>query len=195
VPVRVARSSRCHGDLGADRLDEWLGGRGPTAVVGDLEEVEARQVISEEVRIDLLLHVAGEEKMLAADPPQQHHGHVVDPGPGIWRFVRDLPADRPQHAHPDLIHGQVITGRDREVRRRVREAESLEPGGVPGTGSAHPGLEHPADPVASQQQRQTRDVVLVGMAEDHRIDASVPWRDPPIELHQQSIRVWPTVDQ
>ena len=51
----------------------------------------------------------------------------------------------------------------------------------------HPRLEHAADAVALEQERQAGDVVLVWMAQDDRVYPAVPRRDPPIEGHEQAI--------
>ena len=59
----------------------------------------------------------------------------------------------------------------------------------------HPRLEHAADAVALEQEGQARDVVLVRMAQDDRVDPAVPRRDPPIEGHQQAIGIGSAVDE
>ena len=38
-------------------------------------------------------------------------------------------------------------------------------------------------------------MILVGVAEDHGLDPTVPWRDATIELDEEPVRVRPAVDQ
>ena len=59
----------------------------------------------------------------------------------------------------------------------------------------HPRLEHAADPIALEQEREAGDVVLVRMAQDQRVDPAVPRRDPPIEGHEQAIGIGAAVDE
>jgi hypothetical protein len=81
------------------------------------------------------------------------------------------------------------------MRRRSGSSEPVDPGCIPGSGSTHAGLEYPRDAVASQQERQSRDVVLVRMGQDHGVKATIPRRDAPIELDQQAIGIRTAVDQ
>jgi hypothetical protein len=62
-------------------------------------------------------------------------------------------------------------------------------------GTEHARLEHPSDPVAVEEQRQTGDMILVRMGQDDGVDASVPRRDAPVELDEQPVRVRPAIDQ
>ena len=59
----------------------------------------------------------------------------------------------------------------------------------------HAGFEHAPDAVPREQERKAGNVILVRVREDHCIDPSIPRRDAPIELDQQSIRIRPTVDE
>ena len=61
VAVRVARAGRRHRDRRSGRIDEGLGGRRPAAVMGDLEQVDMRQSVREQRRIDALLDVAHQQ--------------------------------------------------------------------------------------------------------------------------------------
>lgn len=164
-------------------------------MVGDLEQVHRRQTLREQARIYVLFDVTGKQEPAVADLAEQHDRHVVDPAAGVGRLHRHLPADRPQHAHRDLVHGQSVTRRDRQVDWRPRSCQSSKPGGVAGSWPAHPGLQHALDPVAVEQQRQPRDMVLMGVRQDDHIDPAVPRRDPPIELDEQPIRIRSAVDQ
>jgi hypothetical protein len=161
----------------------------------DFEKIELRQPGGEEARIDLLFDVAGQQEPALADRAEQHDRHVVDARSGVGRFDRDLPSDRPQDAQIDLVDRQSVAGSDREMRRRAVLAEAIAPRRVTGPGPAHPRLEHPRDAVPRQEQRQTGHVVLVWVGQDHRVDATVPWRDQAVELDEQPIRVRPAIDQ
>jgi hypothetical protein len=72
-------------------------------VVGDLEEVEARQTRSQQARVDVLFHVAGQQEAPLPDRAKQHDRHVVDARPGVGWFGRHLAPDRPQDAQVDLV--------------------------------------------------------------------------------------------
>jgi len=147
VPIRVAGARRRDRDPWSDGIHERLGRRGPAAVVGHLQQVEPRQAVGEETRIDLLLDVAGQHEPPVTDRPKEHDGHVVDAGPAVGRFERDLAADRPQDGHADLVHGQPIAGRQAEPLRRIPRAQSGEPGRVAWSRSTCPRLEDPTHPV------------------------------------------------
>ena len=73
-PGRDARTGSRHPPRrrrpGPHRVDERLGGRGPAAVMGDLEQVDARQARREELRIDLLLDVAHQQEPPVPDLPE-----------------------------------------------------------------------------------------------------------------------------
>ena len=73
--------------------------------------------------------------------------------------------------------------------------QPIEPGRVARSRPAHPGLEHPADAVAVEQEGQAGDVVLVRVRQDDRVDPPVPRRDPPIELDEQPVGIRPAIDQ
>jgi hypothetical protein len=153
-------------------------------VVSHLEEIEPRQPFREQARIDVLLDVPGEQEPPRPNGPQEDHRDVVDAGPGVRRLGRDPATDRPQHSQRDFVHGQPIACRDHEMWWRSGSSEPVDPSRIPGSGSAHAGLEDPRDAVPSQQQRESRDVVLVRMGQDHCVQAAIPRRDAPIELDQ-----------
>ena len=96
VAVRVARPRRGDRDPWPDGIDERLRRGRPAAVVRDLEEVEPRQAVGEERRVDLLLDVPRQQEPVVADGAQHDHRHVVDPRPAVRRHGRHLAADRPQ---------------------------------------------------------------------------------------------------
>jgi hypothetical protein len=195
VAIWVAGARRGHRHLRPGCLDEGFSRRGLAAVVRHLEQVDLRQSLGQERWVDALLDIAHQEHPARADLAQQHDGHVVDGRAAIRRFEGNLAADRPQDAQPDLIDGQAVPGPEAQAYWSAHGTEPTGPRGIAGTRSEHPRLEHAADAVALEQERQARDVVLVRMAQDDRVDPAVPRRDPPIEGHQQAIGIGSAVDE
>ena len=195
MAVRVSSAGRRDRHRGPRRIDECLRRRRAAAVVGDLEEVDVRQVVLQERRIDALLDVAHEQDATLPDLAEQHDRHVVDAGAAIgWRGGH-LAAERPEDAEADLVDVEVVTGREPEPDRRTRSRQVAQPRRVARPRAAHARLEDPADLVALEQQGETGDVILVGVAEDDGVDPSVPRRDPGIEDDHQAARIRTTVDE
>jgi hypothetical protein len=194
MAVTVPGSGRRHRDRGTGGVEERVGGRGPAAVVGDLEQVNPRDRFAQ-LGIDLLLDVAGQQELAALDRAEQHDRHVVDAGPGVGWLERDLAAARPQDLEADLVDGDPITRREQQAGRSTIAGQFGGPGRIPGSRAAHAGLEDLIDPVSAQQQRETRDMVLVRMRQDDRIEPAIPGRDQAVELNQQPVGVRTAVDQ
>ena len=148
----------------------------------------------EQIGIDVLFDVAGEQEPPAIDGPEQHDRDVVDAGAGIGRSSRDTATNGPEHLERDVVNGQAIT-RSKLAAGCGPAGEHCRPGGVPGTRSKHPGFERPANAVPLEQQRQPRHVVLVRVGEHHRIKATIPRWDPLIEFDQQAIGIRTAVDE
>jgi hypothetical protein len=163
--------------------------------MGDLEEVDVRQVILQERWIDALLDVAHEQHTTVTDLAEQHDRHVVDPRAAVGRRRRDLAADRPQDAQADVVDVEAIIGRETQPDRRTRSSQVAQPCRIARSRAAHPRLEHPTDLVALEQQRETGDVVLVRMAEDDGVDPPVPGRDAGVEDDHQAVRIGAAVDE
>ncbi|HYH92176.1 MAG TPA: hypothetical protein VD763_03370, partial [Candidatus Saccharimonadales bacterium] len=163
--------------------------------MGDLEDVEAWQAGSEQRWVDPFLDVAGQQEPTIADAAEEHDRDVVDARPRVRRRGWDLAADRPQDPQVQLVDTDAIPGRKPQSDRRTGSGEPLRKGGIAGPWPAHPRLEDLPDPVPIEEQRKAGDMVLVRMREDHRIDPAVPRRDPPIEPHEQSVRVGAAVDE
>jgi hypothetical protein len=195
VAIRIAGPGRRDRHPGSDGIDERLGRRGPTAVVGHLEKVDAGKTGCEQLGVDRLLHVAHEQEPSGADPPVEDHRHVVDAGPAVRRILRHAATDRPQHAHFDLINREPIAGSDRATLRMVVMRQLRQPRLVTGARAAHARLQHARHVVSPQQQRQACHVVLVRVRQDDRVDPPVPGRDPSIQRDQQAIGVRAAVDQ
>ncbi len=154
-----------------------------------------RQVVLQERRIDVLLDVAHEQDATLTDLAEQHDRHVVDAGATIgWRGGH-LAADGPQDTETDLIDVEMVAGREPQPDRCTRSRQVAQPCRVARPRAAHPRLEHPADLVALEQQRETGDVILVGVAEDDGVDPPVPRRDPGIQDDHQAARIGATVDE
>jgi hypothetical protein len=195
VAIWVAGARRGHRHLRPGCLDEGFSGRGLAAMVRHLEQVDVRQSLGQERWVDALLDITHQEHPARADLAQQHDGDVVDGRAAVRRLEGNLAADRPQDAQADLIDGQAVSGREAQAHRSAHRIEPSGPRGIAGTRSVHPRLEHAANAVALEQEGQARDVVLVWMTQDDRVDPAVPRRDPPIEGHQQAIGIGSAVDQ
>ena len=89
----------------------------------------------------------------------------------------------------------MVARRETEACRRPWAPKPGGPRRVARPRTAHARLEDLADPVAIEQQRQAGDVVLVRMGQDDGIDPAVPWRDAPVEVDEQPVRVGTAIDQ
>ncbi len=195
VSIRVPRASRGHRDSRPYCIDERLRRRRLAAVVCDLQEVEPRESLLEQRRVDRLLDVARQQHPVRTHGAQQDDRDVVDPGPAVGRLGRHMAADGPQHAEVDLVDRQSVAAREPEPDRRGTGRQSGEPGGVARPGSAHARLEHLSDAVSVHQSGEPGHVVLVRVRQDHRVDAPVPRWDPRIEVDQQPGWVRAAIDQ
>jgi hypothetical protein len=123
MPVRVPGPSRGDGDGGLHGIDERLRRGRPAAVMSHLEEVDARQALGQERRVDAFLDIAHQQEPAGPDMAEEDDRHVVDTRPAVRRRRRHLTADRPEDPEVDLVHGEAVTGRDREADRRRRCGE------------------------------------------------------------------------
>ena len=163
--------------------------------MGHLKEVDVRQAFGEERRVDAFLDIAHQQEPAGADVTEEDDRHVVDARSAIGRCRRHLTANRPQDPQVDVVHGEAVTGGDREADRRGRCGQLSQPGRVAGAGAAHPRFEDAGDVVALEKQSKTGDMILVRVRQDQRVDAPVPRRDPAVEGDEQSVRIRPSVDQ
>jgi hypothetical protein len=195
MPVRVVGAGRGDRDRWMGRRDEGRRRRGLAAVMGDLEEVHARDAAGEHDRVDVLLDVAGQQESATADLAVEHDRHVVDAGPRVgWLTGHGAPIG-PEDSQADRVNRQAVTRRQTEADRCARPAEALEPGRIARARAAHARLEDPRDPIAIQQQSQAGHVVLMGMTEDDGIDPSIPGRDVTIEHDEQAIGIRTAIDE
>ena len=195
MTVRVPDPGGRHGDPWPDRIDERLRGGRPAAVMGHLEQIHARQVRSEEYRVDLLLDVAHQQESPAAHTAIEDHRHVVDPGATVGWVERNAAADRPEHPHRDLVHRQAIAGGDPGSLRSAAARELAQPRGIPWPRPAHSWFEHAVHVIPGEEEGESGHVVLVGVRKDDRVDPPVPGWKPSIQGDQQAVRVGSAVDQ
>ena len=67
-------------------------------MMGDLEQVDARESAPDQDRVDRLLDVAGQQEPLAPDLAEQDDRDVVDRRPAVGRLAGDRARIRPQVA-------------------------------------------------------------------------------------------------
>lgn len=164
-------------------------------MVGNLEQVDAREPGGEQLGIDTLLDVTHQEEPPGPDLAGDHDRDVVDRRAAVGRFDRDAPADGPEHAHRDLVDAEAIAGGNAGPDRTAAVRELRQPGGIPGSRPAHPGLEHAVHLVPREEERQSSDMILVRMRQDHGVDAPIPGRDAAVERDDQTIRIRSAVDE
>jgi hypothetical protein len=194
MAVRIAEPRRHDGDAGFDDIQKRLRARRSRPVMGDLQEVDLRQPAREELGIDLLLDVAGQEKPSPADLAEEHDRNVVDRAAAVGRAERHAPRVGPEHAKSDVVERQPVARRERSVRRPTVGKERGH-GCVARPRANHARLVDPADPIAAQEDGETRRVVLVRMGEDEGIDPMIPGGEALIEGDQEAARVRPAVDE
>jgi len=192
VPIVVVGTDGDDGHARPGGIEECRSRRGARAVVGDLEQVHARQPTPDERRIDVLFHVAGEQEPLAVGRAEQHHRGVVDRLAVIeWR-TRNGAGVRPQDREPDGVEREVVAGHERG--RAPATDECGGPRLVPGSPPGQPRLVHLPDPVARQHDREPGDVVLVRVRQDHQVEAPIPRWEALVECLEQSVGIRPAVD-
>jgi hypothetical protein len=101
VAVRVDRSDGHDRRPGPNGVEERLGGRGPTAVMSDLEQIDPGQAARQQDGIDLLLDVAGQQEALRAERAEEHDRDVVDRGAPVRRVAGNGIAVRPHDSQAD----------------------------------------------------------------------------------------------
>jgi hypothetical protein len=195
MAVRVPGTGRGDGDLRMRRIDERLGRRRSAAVVRDLEEVDLWEPIGEEGWVDALFDVAHQQRAAFADPTEQHDRHVVDASSAVRRRQGHTATDRPQDLEVDLVDSEPIAGRESQSNRRTGSGQVPEPRGVARAWPAHPRLEDARDVVTLEEERETGDMILVGMTQDDSVDPAVPGRDAGVERDEQAAGIRTAVDE
>ncbi len=163
-------------------------------MVGDLQKVDRREAAADQLRIDPLLDVSGEQEAAPIDFTQQHDRGIVDPGPCIGRRRRDGSLVGPQNAQSDVIDPEA--GSRREDPSRDGECRQPPfPGGIARPRTQHRGREGRSHRETPEQGDEARDVVLVWMGQDDHVDPPVPRREPFIERDEEPLRIGATVDE
>jgi hypothetical protein len=197
VPVRVAGAGADDGDVRPECRQEGLGGGRPAAVVRDLEHVETTPVgqpTCEQLRVDGLLDVAGQQQPALSEAHVEHDRDIVDARAGIGRLRRHGATRWPADFDLGRIEAQMVAGEE-PAARATEPDQRLLIGAVSGAGAPHARLRDGADPVARQQHGQTGDMVFVRMGDHDQVDAPVPGRESGVEHGQQAVRIRAGIDE
>jgi len=167
--------------------------------MGHLEHVDrAAQVLREaardELRIDLLFHVSGEEHSPLPEAKVEHDRLVVDLLAVVARPGRYGPGWRPVHVQLDAVEPQPVARRDC-LRRAALLGEHAPICSVARATPDHARLDDLPNAIALEEQGQPAHVVLVRMGQHDHVKAPVPGRDARVETGQLEVRVRPGVDQ
>lgn len=186
-------------DARVERVEQRLGGRRAAAVVCDLQDVELRsqpprESSGEQLRIDLFLGIAREEHVACTKVQLEYDRRVVDVLAAARWVTWHLAGERPLDVEPRPVKPQPVAGRDHP--RRATLGRQLSPvSGVTGAGPKHAVLDHLADLVSRQQQRQARDMVLVRVCQHNDIEPAVPCWDALVEEREQAVGIGAGIDQ
>jgi hypothetical protein len=198
MTVGIAPAGADHRDPRRHLGDERVGRGGAAPMVSNLQHVEWRirlgQPGGEEPWIDLFLDVAGEQHAPVAETNVEHERHVVDGRASVGRPQRDTARWRPPDRDAHAVESEMVP-RGNDPRLAVELGHPAPEGGVTWAGADHSGFGDAADPVAIEQQRQSADVVLVRMGDDHQVEPPVPRRQPLVEEGEQAVRVGSGVDE
>ncbi len=163
-------------------------------MVGDLQELDARQAASQELGIDLLLDVAGKQEAVRAEAAEQNDRNVVDRRSAVGRMLGHAPRVRPQDPELDLVQPEPIAGRQGPMWRRG-SVKRRRPGLVARTRADHARLVHAPDPVAAEETGEPGDMILVRVRQDQDVDPPIPGRQPLVELPHEPVGVRSAVDE
>lgn len=119
----------------------------------------------QQMRIDLLLDVAGEDHPAGAEVNVEHDRDVVDACARIGRSQGHSARQRPFHVHSNAVQRKRVTCRE-DPALASQAGETSPVRRVTGPGSDHPWLRDLRDPVAIHHGRQAGHVVLVRMGQD-----------------------------
>jgi hypothetical protein len=194
VAVGVGGPGRDDRNTWPDRTEKRVRRRRAAPVVGDLQEIDLRQTAGQQLGIDGVLDVAGQQDPSAINVSQENDRDVVDPRSRVRRMRRHGAWIRPQDTELEIVDCEVVAGRERAVRGSA-PTQCRRPGLVAGTRTQHPRFVDAPNPIAAKEHCQPGDVVFVGMREDDGVEATVPWRQLLIEVHEEAIWVGPAVDQ
>jgi hypothetical protein len=165
--------------------------------MGDLEHVDARgrgHAASQELRVDGLLDVAGQEHPSRSEAEVEHGRDVVDARARIGRRDGHLAARRPADVERRIVEPQPVTGRH-PTSHDVEAVKGRVEGGVAGARPAHADLGHEGDTVACQQQGKAGHVILVRVRQHDDVEPPIPRRQPSVEQDEQPVRVRTPIDE
>jgi len=197
VPVRIVRTGADERDSRLESGEERGGGRRAAAVVSHLEHVDGAaggQAVMEELWVDLLLHVTGQQHPSSPVADVQHDRDVVDAPALIRRPKRHLTGTWPEDPDGDAVQAQRVTRREQHTACR-RSSQGLTERAIPGSCPDHARIGHHWHAIAFQEQRQTGCVVLVRVRQDGKVQPSVPGRDAFVKESQESIGIGASIDQ
>ncbi len=189
----------------ADSRDTWsqgvheaLGRRRAAAVVGNLQEVEARAALrdagSEQPRIDVILDVTREQEAALPEPQIEDERGIVDGASTARRALRQRPCRWPEDMDGGAVKPDLVALReDCRVVPATLQLTAIR--GIAGTVAVHPVLRDSGDGIPLEQQRQTSHVILVRVGQDDQIETPVPRRKARVERGQKLVRIRASVDQ
>jgi hypothetical protein len=106
-------------------------------MVGDLQDIDVRHAGGQEIGVDLLLEIAGQEEASAGGLAEEHDGEVVDRLAVVERRLGNVGALRGQHPEVDVVETQAVAGAERPSRGRA-VLERRRPGRVPRARAGQP---------------------------------------------------------
>jgi hypothetical protein len=164
--------------------------------MGDLQHIDGpiTDAGQEQLGVDGLFDIAGEQETLRAVAQIQHDRDVVDARTVVRRIQGNRAAQRPSGGDVRAVQPQPVAGREDAVEA-VLVADLAKELAIPGTRPAHPGLGKTSDPISLEQERQARDVVLVRMSQHDHVKSPIPWRKPRIEDLEEAIRIRAAIDK
>jgi len=199
VAIGVASAGADHRDAWLQRVQPCFGRGCPATVMRDLEHIQASAVrladtTLEQRRVDIVLDVASEEHPPLDISNVEHDGRVIDGAPDARRARRHRTPDRPQDIHGDAIEGQTVARR-KPTCRYMRHGQPGTERCITGSCAEHPVLGDGGDPIALDEHRQPRDVVLMWVSEDDEVQPTVPRGHISVEDREQAVGVGPAVEQ
>jgi hypothetical protein len=142
VAVIVVCTNADHRDLGPQHIEQLVRGGRRRTVVGNFEHIDRTtqmtgQPARNELRIDVLFHVAGEQHPTRAETQVDHDRLVVDLFAVVTCFGRHRSPRRPVDVEFDSVQPQAVAScRDR--RLTVLFGKDASVGRIAGTATDHP---------------------------------------------------------
>jgi len=199
MSIVVVGANTDHSDLWLEHVEQLVCRRSGRAMVGNLQHVDRTSKVSgqaacDELRVDVLLHVAGEKHPPRAVSQINHDRLVVHLLAVIARSRWHSPGRRPVHVKLDSVEPQAIA-RCGNVGLAVLLDEHAPVCGIARTAPDHSRFDHLAYPIALEEQREASDVVFVRMGQHDRVNSAIPCRNPGVKARQLEVRIGPGVDK